>query len=499
MSAIRTLIGVFVLTLATSASGTLLNRGDHSEAALRQLHRATKFQKNNNHLLGLAALRTLRDPDLRPFFHQFSQHSDWAVQVHAVLGLAELDDEQTIDPWLVQQISPTAREHVIAQGLDDGLFKEEQIETLLKWPLLEISPRLLLLADLQILTGNKDTEMLKELSNNTDLTVAMFAALLSENEKCISDTTTILRRATRTDRSKSLQRTFQLIRQYKPKNTSQWLQDLLEKNSVSLSDQERYWALYTLLWIDQSVGLRIWDRAFSTEPDRGDQVKYLLLLLEAGITPTTEHVQRLQIDLDDSLLGLMVKAANVNKDQSEVTTEDLHALINLATRGNRASTDWAFRVARNQLSEEYAEQFYASLSIIPESPTPRQIDVAIRSFIFLIDTSPERAWEILRASEDDSSQQELLLFAMLQIPNEDTIKEAAKIRRIGFNKADIMTLLLIARSSVPLQENDQEHLGIIAAGGGGNLLSSGLKTQAAWLYLKRMGLADKALAAVRPE
>lgn len=495
MGTIRILPSIFALALSTSVFGS--HGSDHSEAALRQLHRTTKVQNNNRHLLGLAALRTLRDPDLRPFFHQFSQHSDWAVQVHAVLGLAELNDEKTIDPWLVQQISPTAREHVIAQGLDDGLFQQEQMETLLNWPLLEISPRLLLLADLQLLTGDKNTEMLKELSNNTDLTVAMFAALLSEDEKIISDTTTSLRRATRTDRSKSLQRTFQLIRQYKPSGAVSWLHGLLEKNSVALSDQERYWALYTLLWLDQTAGLQLWGRAFSTEPDRGDQVKYLLLLLEAGVTPTSEHVKRLQIDLDDSLLGLMVRAANVNKNQEDVTNEDLQAVIDLAQQGNRASTDWAFRVVKNRLSEEYKKRFYSSLSIIPESPSARRVDVAIRSFIFLIDTSPEKAWKILQATKDDSKQQELLLLAMLQIPNEETIKEAAKIRRIGFGKADIMTLLLIARSSVPLQENDQEHLGIIAAGGGN--LSPGLETQAAWLYLKRMGLADKALAAVRPE
>ena len=98
---------------------------DHTEAALRQLHQATKWQQNGQSLLSLSALRTLRDPDLRPFFQQFSQHSEWSVQVHAVLGIAELSEDQTIDPWLVQQIAPTAREHVVAQALDDGLFQQD--------------------------------------------------------------------------------------------------------------------------------------------------------------------------------------------------------------------------------------------------------------------------------------------------------------------------------------------------------------------------------------
>ena len=110
------------------------------------------------------------------------------MQVHAVLGIAELSEDQAIDPWLVQQIAPTARAHVIAQGLDDGLFHKEQIEILLKWPLLETAPRLLLLADLQRIDNSSNTEVLKELSNNTDLSVAMFAAILSDDTKTIENT-----------------------------------------------------------------------------------------------------------------------------------------------------------------------------------------------------------------------------------------------------------------------------------------------------------------------
>ena len=83
---------------------------------------------------------------------------------------------------------------------------------------------------------------------------------------------------------------------------------------------------------------------------------------------------------------------------------------------------------------------------------------------------------------------------MLQIDDEEAVQEATKIRRIGVNRADVLTLLLIARSASPLEKKDQEYLGIIAAGGGH--VSPVLETQAAWLYLRRMGLADKALAAV---
>ncbi len=488
---------VSILALVLCSYAVASRESDHTEAALRQLHQATTTQQNGQHLANLSALRSLKDPDLRPFFYQFSQHTDWHVQVHAILGIAELSEDHTIDPWLVQQISPTAREHVIAQALDDGLFQQEQIETLLGWPLLEIAPRLLLLADLQLLQGTKNISMLKELTNNTDLSVAMFAALLSGNQADIDSKTQSLRRATRSEKSKALARTLQLIRQYQLKDASHWLQSLLEKNTVTLSEEERYWILYSLITVDRLVGVKFWERAFVQNPDRKDQAKYLLLLLEAGVTPSTDQLNRLQIESEDPLLGVMTRASRVNRPTSIITNADIDSLIELVNKGHRSSSEWAFRVAKKHLMVSQAERFYSALSLVPEQANSKRKAAAIKSFIQLINIAPDTAWEILAEAKDDSEQQKLLLLAMLQNSNKEIIEQAGKIKRIGLNKADIMTLLLVARGDAPMLKNDQEYLGIIAAGGG--QLSSSLETQAAWLYLKRMGLADKALAAVSAE
>ncbi|MEE2912704.1 MAG: hypothetical protein VX436_02750 [Planctomycetota bacterium] len=475
---------------------------DHSDAAIRQLKDATRYQRSGQHLLNLSALRNLRDEDLRPFFLQIVEHPEWTVQVHAVLGLAELSEEEVIDPWLVQQVAPSAREHLIPQALDDGLFKKEQIKELLSWPLLEAAPKLLLLADIHsIEEGGANEDMLEELANLTDLSVAMFASILTENKTIIRDATVRLRRAARADRDRALHRTMQLIRQYKVDAASDWLVSILRDHAVGLSDEERYWTLYTLLSIDINTGIKIWNRSFSLKPTRAEQVRYLLILLESGVVPTPEVLKRLKIDPDDPLLGLMARAGNVNKEGDMITAEDIQHIINLVERGHRASVDWAFRIAQNRLSKENAQTFYASLSKIPDKATPRRKDVSIRAFTHLIEIDSNAAWEILRNTKDDSAQQELLLFAMLQATEKETIQgaiqEASKLRRIGVNNSDVMTLLLIARGSVPLKETDQKYLGIVAAGGGH--VSPALETQAAWLYLKQIGLADKALAAVSTE
>lgn len=490
---------VCVFSIATVVAS---NNTDRTDAALRQLQDATKYQRSGQHLLNLAALRNLRDEDLRPFFLQFVQHPEWTIQVHAVLGLAELSEEGVIDPWLVQQVAPSAREHLIAQALDDELIKQEQMVELLAWPLLEASPKLLLLADLRSIDrATVDATMVEELAMITDLSVAMFAAILTQDQKIIRDATKRLRRAARMDRDKALLRTLQLIREYEVQEASKWLVSILRDNAIALTEEERYWTLYSLLSVDMDDGIRIWNRSFPLKPERSDQVRYLLILLESGVVPTSEVIKRLKIDVDDPLLGLMARAGNVNKQDYMVTPEDIQSLIELVERGHRASVDWAFRVASSRLSTQNSHAFYTSLSIISDGSSARRKDVAVRAFTQLIQIDHEAAWKILQSTNDDSTQQELLLFAMLQTTEDEAIKgaiqEASKLRRIGVDNPDVMTLLLMARGSTPLKETDQKCLGIIAAGGGH--VSPALETQAAWLYLKRMGLADKALAAVGTE
>jgi hypothetical protein len=485
---------VAAITCFINPSVIYASGSDYTDAALRQIKEATTNQKNGQYLLNLSSLRSLNDVALRPFFSQFTQHEDWTVQVHAVLGLAELSDDKVVDPWLVQQIAPTAREYLIAHALDDGLIQQEQMESLIKWNQLEATPRLLLLAELYGLGAEVDETMVKELANSTDLTVSSFASLLTNNEEIIETTTDSLKRATAKDRDNALQRTLKLIRQYKFKDATPWLVSLLDNNSVVLNDTQRYWTLFTLLSIDSETGLEIWNRAFSFEPNRKDQVRYFLLLLEAGILPTEVIRDRLIIDLDDPLLGNMFKSGKINGGAESISQETLESLSTLVTQGHRASSDWVFRVVKDILTDEQATTFYKTLSSVPDDANARRKNAAIRSFIELIQISPEQAWKILRNAEDDSQQQELLLHAMLQVANREAITEAAKLRRIGVNRADVLALLLIARGEAPLDKKDQECLGIIAAGGGH--VSTSLETQAAWLYLKRMGLADKALAAV---
>src|SRR5688572_3824316 len=83
------------------------------EPAFRLMQQAVTPQRDGSHLTLLLALRQLRDPALLPLFERLVTHSDWRMQAHAALALAELDSQQQIDPRVLAKLGPMAQESVI--------------------------------------------------------------------------------------------------------------------------------------------------------------------------------------------------------------------------------------------------------------------------------------------------------------------------------------------------------------------------------------------------
>ncbi|MHC4420205.1 MAG: hypothetical protein ACYS1E_06375 [Planctomycetota bacterium] len=136
------LVPTLLLTAAPPASDRAV------DASIRQLRRVVVPRRDGLHLLLLTSLRQLRDPTLRSFFYQLSQHGSPLVRIHAILGLAEIEETGQIDPWLISRLeSPEARYAAISNALVQGLIDTEHIGKLLEWDDLESKARALLLAE----------------------------------------------------------------------------------------------------------------------------------------------------------------------------------------------------------------------------------------------------------------------------------------------------------------------------------------------------------------
>ena len=131
-----------------------------------------------------------------------------------------------LDPLLVTQVDPLAREQAISTAIDLDLLHAEAMQKLLEWNRLETSNRLLLMAELQEAGEPIDLERLRELADDNDLLIAGVASLLLANggdEAALSTISTRLKKATQTEREQVLQRMFDVVRIYEINAATPWL------------------------------------------------------------------------------------------------------------------------------------------------------------------------------------------------------------------------------------------------------------------------------------
>ena len=108
---------IFVLGPAVLAMAVVAAPPDRSvDASIRHLRSAVLPPTDGGQPVLLASLRQLRDPRMRSFLLQLAPHGEPRAQVHAILGLAEIDPSGHVDPWLISQ-------------LDDGNARYATIES----------------------------------------------------------------------------------------------------------------------------------------------------------------------------------------------------------------------------------------------------------------------------------------------------------------------------------------------------------------------------------
>lgn len=472
--------------LAQAANG---NDGEFTNAATRHLIQAVQSQRDGSHLTRLSALRELRDPAMQPLFYDLLQHDEWQVQVHALLGLAEIDPEQGLDPWLTTQVDPLAREQAIPYALDMDLLNLASMQKLLEWDRLESSQRVLLSAELMHRSEPIDVEQMRTLANDNNLDIASIAALLLAelgDKSALSAIDARLKQASSSERMHVLQKIFDAIRLYEFKSPSTWLDNTLQE----VDDEGlQYWGTFTLLEIDPVQGTEHWRRNLGEMPTYRQQVRAALQLLEAELPMDAETRKQLGAE-EDELLGRLSDAANAIAERKDVPA----AMNALLDTGHPRSIEWAMRHVDTLPADQAREvhlHLIGKLDAPRRSTPPLLTHQAIRAMSKLIEVDSPTATGRLLAADDDSMTQVALLLGSMQSPTPELLESARTIRRIGASRADSLTLLLMARDSTPLSEQDLKQLGRVAAGGG--MIDDMRGTQAAWLYLKHRGELDTAL------
>jgi hypothetical protein len=471
---------------------------DHFEAALRQVQRLAHVQRDGSHLPRLAALRQLRDPAARPLLRHLAAHSDSYIQIHAMLGLAELADSGRFDPQLIGEIDERDQETLIAQLIDLELIGPEQIRALLSWEQLQAMPRVMLMGELMLAGEDIDDTSLERLARGGGLTnaTALASLLLAQrgDGSAFSSFIDRLDGRPRRARDQQLLWIFEAIRQYRITAVAPWVERTLDRDD--LDQRIARWGVLTALSLDATMEVRLWRRQLGADPSPADQIRYGMLLLATGASVPAETYDLLSSD--NELVKQMASTGRTISRGADPTGE-LIALIDL---GHRQSFSWAIDYTAS-LPDAQAARVYAHLIEQLETEDRDRAESvvhAIGAAARLYEIDPDAVLRRLERAEDDSLTQEALMLGILnagptETPAADPLPVVRRIDRVGVGRADSIALLLIARFAESLDDDQLHQLGMIAAGGG--RVSEALQLEAAWLYLRHTDSTARALERIR--
>lgn len=464
---------------------------DAYDAAVRNLERTVAPQRDGSHLVRLAALRQLRDANLRPLFEHLVHADDWQMQVHAVLGLAELSPNSALDPGPIPDLGPVAQEAVIANAIDLDLLDADAMRSLLVTGRLEPVPHMLLMGELLLLGETAEEGQLREWAANDDLRLAAMASCLLAK---LGDVEPLAAYADRLAELAAAQRTqnlllaLEMVRQYKVEPAADWVASLLNEDEHS---EVVYRGVLTLIELDRGRGLQAWREQIRNSSSHSLKVRYALLLLACDASIPAETFATLDDD-DDRLIDTLVQLGRAKDGQGDLAA----AYINLFSLGHRRSVDWAMTSLKS-IGPETSQPVYGFLIdrlAEDERPDQAHIDLAVRATADLGKLQLDSVLERLRSAEDDGLTQQAILLGLFDVDDPRVGQAAAELRRIGTGRADSLALLLMAKHLPSLTPADLEGLGLIAAGGG--RVSEALETQAGWLYLKHTGRTDVVLSTI---
>jgi hypothetical protein len=466
-----------------------------TELSIDMLRRAVTPQADGSHLALLLALRQLRDPDLKPLFHQLAQLGEWQVQVHATLGLAEIDPQRQVDPFIVKRIAQPAQEAVVATALDSDLLPPETISKVLELDELHPMARLFLHAEQRATNQPPDAADLQRLAVSDDLHIAGFAsALLAQTGDAAAFTAFQGKLAAQPARERAAVTMWLMdaARRYELTAMAPWINTVISGNDIER--ELAYRGTFALLMLDPAKGLSAWRKHLGEQPSFSRRVRCGTLLLACGKKAPAEAFDALgpASGEEEQLLVRIVEVGRAIVSNSDTSA----ALIALLDLGHLKTSLWAMEYLK-ELPPEQSRRVYEHLIDRLRETRPEWsegIAQAVQATTRLFEIEPQAVLDRLRSAEDDSPVQQALLLGLFETTSPSAGEAAAAVPRIGSGRADSLALLLVAKHAKALDDEQKRQLGLIASGGG--RVSEILQVQAAWLYLKHSGQTDQALAAV---
>jgi hypothetical protein len=474
---------VFAIATPSSASW-----GDPWEtAAHRELDRAITPQPNYEHLTRLSALRALQDRQLEPLLVSLSSDDDPFIQIHALLGLAELSSNGRLDPARLAAADPVARQNTIRLGLSASRLGPTEINDLLANADISADTRLRLLAALIEQGETVDPAAIHSIDTADEVAVQARKAALLSHLGFDTAVQALGERMRQHPLDQAVQNaSFEAIDQFRSLPSDQGIAFAASCIDMDLPSGIRRYALLLLLEQEAADASSRFADEFDRAHRRRHQLDLALLLLMTGAPAPPRTLASFG---DDELLGPIGTASLHLKDNPVEALPSLEALI---ATGHRRTISWILDHSAQwpdsmgiPLLERILEQ--AAQAGLRSTASANGVQAASE----LLKRGPDRFRARLGEAEDDGAEQQFLLLALLQQPAPDLLDVVSSIRRIGAGDADVLTLLVLARDSDSIEATDMANLKLVAAS---TASSHAIRTQAAWLAVRHTGVVDDMVA-----
>ncbi len=468
-------------------------------AAIKMLQQAVTVAQSGEHNRLLRALRHLKDPALRPLFVDLAIRTHPALQIHGILGLAELSEEQSLDLARVASIDDDAvHGELISAALDADLLTDEQGLQMLDWPGMDTGAKLLIATKRIAEDKPTSTKFLVDNLDASKLGRRAMAALLLHHLGDQRGYTGLQALDQSNDPARDAVRAMLLTTAMKHNlnRTANWAYALAIEPDINPG--LGLLALQTAMRYGDPRAAAQWRTRFESaaEPVARIRLAMIALHLSPFVPPETFDVLIAQ---DDPLLARIGKAGRAIADDNPALADEVVALIQLL---HPVANRWALNYAREEAAEDNAMLILLALiDAYERGPDDRgrarRLDDAVNASQALFERSPDMAVNLLRPILANDATDPLLrqgiLLGLVRSgdPDAHVILEGLP----AFNHPDTIALglLLLTRSQRPLTDNQLRDLALMIRGGGA--IEDSLRMQAAWAYLKMTGQDRKALAA----
>lgn len=471
---------------------------DALDAAAYLFEQAVTPRRDGKHHRLLRALRHLEDPDLAPLFIHLSESDRASLQVHGMLGLAEISPEGKLDlDYLMRVDRPALQAELVSSALDADLMTLDDCARVLRWEGLDDGVKLVVATRLVAAGRYDDAGLLRSLLDDDKLgRRAVAAALLVQlGEPEGLEALRAISRSELPGRDQVESTVFRMALQRDLDRLGPWAYEVADAHADSF--KRRLSALRVALRFGVPEAGALWVRRFRETEDAVARLQLGMALLQ--MSPWVDPA--LFEPMVASGAAVLAQAGRAGRAIAADDPRAVDALYDLVLMRYPLVNGWAMHYARTEAASLDGQvillgMIQACVDAGDDRGRSQLLSDAVEATRALFEINGQAAARMLRpllARPDlDDRVAQAILLGLVRTQDPAAGDLVADLPLLRHPDAAGLQVLLLAKHGRPLDARETNLLRNIVRGGGA--MQDTLRIQAAWALLKRGGQTDAVLA-----